>query len=460
MVEEDKKVVEPESGTFNYPNRPDPFVLDYKNHLTMTKFSASEHRVLESAISFLCQSIDNASKLQSLRSAEPDTRDVSFWRGQLDSGMEDKFTILRDYDTIFLVDDSSSMLTARRWEFVQNILTVSTEIAAHYAPDGIEIRFFNNRRASADHIKDPQIARAMIQQVTPNGRTPTRRRLSEYLRGYLYRLRANQYNKDFSGLNLIILTDGEPDPDYEKPSEISDAEDAKQNTAANRKIRKEIVGIQFCQIGNDAGVAKFFDYLDNNLGEKYNVRDMVDTIRYIDELHLTPAFYLKLLTGAIDRYEDNQTQGGSRTQMQSSQRLEPTPGLHQSHYPSHSRNETESPIRTWRASKVPTSGPAHSDPVVPMANQFHNLGIVDENYHTYAPPAASTAAANNARLPRVESDHQHVAAQVQDPYSIRGPPTLPNIPSGSMTSSPPQRKRGRRSKFPFLHHHRDGSSPK
>ena len=288
------QVVEPDSGTFNYPKRPDPGVLDYKNHSTMIRFSASEHTLLGPAVSFLCQSVDNALELQSLRSAVPDSSDVSFWRNQLDSGVEDKFSILRDYDTVFLVDDSSSMRTARRWELVQRILTVSTEIASHYDPDGIEIRFFNDKIASDNHIRDPQQAQAIIQRVTPNGRTPTLRRMSEYLRSYVHHLRANQYDPGFSKLNLIILTDGEPDRDYEKPGEISDDEDAKQNTAANRKIRKEIVsigtqldginaseeqiGIQFCQIGNDDGVAKFFEYLDNNLGEKYGVRDVRKTL--------------------------------------------------------------------------------------------------------------------------------------------------------------------------------------
>ncbi|MCJ1397752.1 hypothetical protein MMC11_000948 [Xylographa trunciseda] len=468
-------VVEPESGTFNYPNRPDPYVLDDKNHATMTKISPLEHKVLEPAISFLCQSVENAFQLQSLWLANPETSNASFWRNQLDSADEDKFSILREYDTIFLVDDSSSMRTARRWELVQKILTVSTEIATYYDPDGIEIRFFNDKAASANNITDPQSAQAIIQRVTPNGRTPTLRRLSEYLRNYVHHLHDNQYSSDFSKLNLIILTDGEPDQDYEKPSEISDAEDAKQNTAANRKIRKEIVnigtqldqidaseeqvGIQFCQIGNDDGVAKFFEYLDNNLGEKYNVRDMVDTVRCIDESHLTPAFYSKLLTGAIDRYEDNQAQGIGDTQVQSTQSPEPTPRLRQPHDPIQSYNEIESATRTWRASRVSTFGPTHSDPVVPMVNQFNDLDIVDENY-TYASPAASTAAAT-ARSPRVESHHHRVAAPVQDPYSIQGRPrvqTLPNKPSGSMTSSPPQKKRGIKSKFSFLRHGRDDSS--
>ena len=262
----------------------------------MTKFSSAEHELLEPAVAFLCQSVKNAFELQSLWQAEPGTNDTRSWCSQPESGEEDKFFILREYDTVFLVDDSSSMQTARRWELVQRILAVSTDIATQYDPDGIDIRFFNNRTASAREIKDPKTARAMVQQVTPNGRTPTLRRMSELLRSYIRRLRDNQDDENFPKYNLIILTDGEPDRDFEEPGDISDAEDARKNTAANRKIRKEIVniakqlddmgavgeqvGIQFCQIGNDTGVTKFFDFLDNGLRKGHHVRDVCKTLPF------------------------------------------------------------------------------------------------------------------------------------------------------------------------------------
>ena len=246
--------------------------------------------MLEPAVTFLCQSVKKAFELQSLWRAEPGTDDAWFWRTQLESAEEDKFSILREYDTVFLVDDSSSMQTARRWELVQRILAVSTEIAAHYDPNGIDIRFFNNSTASAKEIRNPVTARAMVQQVTPYGRTPTLRRMTELLRSYIRRFRDNQDTENFPKYNLIILTDGEPDKAFEEPGDISNAEDAKKNTAANRKIRKEIVsiakeldkmnaldeqvGIQFCQIGNDAGVTRFFDFLDNSLRREHNVRDV------------------------------------------------------------------------------------------------------------------------------------------------------------------------------------------
>ena len=86
---------------------------------------------------------------------------------------------------------------------------------------------------------------------------------------------------------MIILTDGEPNKEFEELDEISDREDARVNSAAYRLIRKEIVkmaraldnahagrtqvGIQFCQIGNDEGARAFFRYLDDKLKGRYKL---------------------------------------------------------------------------------------------------------------------------------------------------------------------------------------------
>ena len=209
----------------------------------------------------------------------------------LDEGKENEYSLLRDYDTVFLVDDSRSMKDGGRWQTVQKILARSTDITTKYDQDGIDIHFFNNRRASKDKITDPQEARNIIQSVVPDdGRTPTLQRLSEHLRGYMRRFRENLDDMHYPKYNLIILTDGEPDPSFEYDDEKSDEEDAKRNTAVNRKIRKAIVkiglelheldapegqvGVMFCQIGSDAEVAKFFKYLDDDLRNKYDVRDV------------------------------------------------------------------------------------------------------------------------------------------------------------------------------------------
>ena len=200
---------------------------------------------------------------------------------------------------------------------------------------------------------------------------------------------------------------------------------------------------------------------------------MVDTIRCVDERNLTPAFYLKLLTGAIDRFEDNQAQGNDLVQGQSRYTQESKDRPKQPQHSSHDSNDSESSARTWSASRVPTSGFANSDPVDSMANHFQGLDILDENY-TYSPASAS-ATATNSRFPSARRNHtppsvhpppapnhQYVAAQVQDQYSLFNlpPPRANTVPGGAPGPSSAilaQPKQGSKHRFSWLHH-RDGKS--
>ena len=198
---------------------------------------------------------------------------------------------------------------------------------------------------------------------------------------------------------------------------------------------------------------------------------MVDTVRCVDERDLTLEFYLKLLTGAIDRFEDNQAQGNDHAQEQSCREQESTQRPLQPHLSSHNSNESESSTRTWSASRVPTSGLTNSDPVDSAANYFKGLDILDENY-TYSPTPASSAAANTrfpssrrtqspSRVHSPPAHNQYVAAQVQDPYSFREPPraqTLPGAASGPSSAASEQPKHGTKKRFSWLHHNRDGRS--
>ena len=246
--------------------------------------------------------------------------------------VEDRFSILESYDTVFLIDDSPSM-RGEKWELVQRILDYSTEVAVRYDQDGIDIHFMNNTSSNQDSVKDPEIATKIHHGVELRGNTPTRDKLSRHLGVYLQKFRAANYSPDFKGYNLIVLTDGEPNPEYEDEDDVSDHEDARKNKAAFRLIRKRIVevakkldaeeaepaqvGIQFCQIGNDEDATRFFQYLDDRIKGKNNLgRDvsslcswgnlakpiqMVDTIQCQSELDLTEAFFEKLLLGAIDK---------------------------------------------------------------------------------------------------------------------------------------------------------------
>ena len=200
--------------------------------------------------------------------------------------VEDRFSILADYDTVFLIDDSPSM-RGQKWELVQKILNYSTAMATRYDADGIDIHFMNNTRRNQDGVQDPVIASKIHHGIELKGGTPTRDRLSRHLRGYFQKFKAEDFSAEFKYYNLIVLTDGEPNLEYEDESDISDQEDAKKNKAAFRLIRKGIVdvakkldeegadpgqiGIQFCQIGNDQEATEFFEYLDDRLKGKYKL---------------------------------------------------------------------------------------------------------------------------------------------------------------------------------------------
>ena len=303
----------------------------------MAKFSNNDDHALKPAVHFLATIAANAIAREKARSrptiAPPPLPAPVNSEGH---AVEDKFSKLEDYDTVFLIDDSPSM-RGEKWELVQRILDYSTTVATRYDPDGIDVHFMNNTRANQDRIKDPEIATKIHHGIELRGNTPTLDRVSRHLSGYIQRFRAENYAADFKGYNLIVLTDGEPSPEYEDESDISDQEDAKKNKAAFRLLRKKIVevarkldeveaersqvGIQFCQIGNDHDATVFFKYLDDRIKGKHNLRrdvckkstfvgpvanqfQMVDTVPCQSELDLTEQFFEKLLLGAIDKSLD------------------------------------------------------------------------------------------------------------------------------------------------------------
>lgn len=253
----------------------------------MVRFPHDAAHALDPAIHFLAQFGRNA-----LASRRPSRPGPYIWPSPPPLGPtpgptpgEDRFSILESYDTVFLVDDSPSML-GKRWDLVKRILTYSLALATQYDPDGIDIHFLNNKTANRNNIRDQAIAVDIHRQITLRGSTPILDQLSRHLNDYLRRFKSAQ-DFNFKGYNLIVLTDGEPDPEYEDPHEISDREDAKVNSAAYRLIRKKIVqiarelqqvraertqvGIQFCQVGDDEAASSFFQYLDNRLKGKYDL---------------------------------------------------------------------------------------------------------------------------------------------------------------------------------------------
>lgn len=175
--------MEKESAIYEYRGCPDPFGVN-RNHKEMAKFSNDDDHALKPAIHLLAKFASHAMNLENARSSPsappPPPAPVSSGG----HGKEDRFSILRDYDTVFLVDDSPSM-GGEKWELVQRILEYSTVLATRYDDNGIDVHFMNNTKASQDNIKDPDIAAKIHHGIELRGSTPTRDRLSRHLRDYL-----------------------------------------------------------------------------------------------------------------------------------------------------------------------------------------------------------------------------------------------------------------------------------
>lgn len=253
----------------------------------MARFTDDDAHALEPAIQFLAQLAQQASAEQVSR-ARPRPRPPPPPPIVDDhtSGAESLWSNLGRYDTCFLIDDSPSM--ADKWELVKAILDYSTEVATRYDSDGIDIHFFNNLAANMDNVRDPMMARQIHNNIVLKGSTPLLDQLSSHLDHYLLEYEEHRRDMNFKKYNLIILTDGEPDPEEEDPGDVSDQEDARKYSGVYRLIRKKIVetareldsfraqpnqvAIQFCQIGNEDGVHDFFQYLDDNLKAKWKLK--------------------------------------------------------------------------------------------------------------------------------------------------------------------------------------------
>jgi len=130
---------------------------------------------------------------------------------------EDKLNLLREYDTVFLVDDSQSMIhvdqgaTKSRWTTAMTWLVVLAVIAARYDRDGINIYFLNSR-IEGKGLRTRQEVENAFNSVVPSGFTPTKTKINAILTNYLNELNGGLFHRmhwmQVKPLNLIVITDG------------------------------------------------------------------------------------------------------------------------------------------------------------------------------------------------------------------------------------------------------------
>lgn len=235
---------------------------------------------------------------------------------------EDPYAFLSLFDTIFLIDDSSSMTHDNRWKEVTDALRAIAPICTSHDVDGVDVYFLNARNFGHAEgngftgIKTPEQIEKLFTDVRPNGWTPTGTRINEilspYLRNYsdqIARTR-NPENCGVKPINMIVITDGQPTDDPE---------------AVIIKIAKKLddleapphqVGVQFFQVGNDPSATLALKELDDGLAARgRGCRDIVDTVSWDSRSGrkrvLSGEAILKTVLGAVVKRLDRRNVGPS-----------------------------------------------------------------------------------------------------------------------------------------------------
>ncbi|KAL9607319.1 MAG: hypothetical protein Q9167_007761 [Letrouitia subvulpina] len=211
------------------------------------------------------------------------------------SAIDDQYAFLSTFDTVFLIDDSLSMV--RHWRETALALASIAPICTAHDKDGVDIHFLNNPdRPHFQNIKSAAAVQAVFDNVNPMGATPTGTRLNAIMKPYL-RTCESKGPEAVKPLNIIVITDGMPTDDPESVI-IAAARKLDQLEAPAWQV-----GIQFFQVGNELGAAEALKELDDGLAEMGNVRDMVDTVPFAGQA-LSADRILKVVLGAVNRRLD------------------------------------------------------------------------------------------------------------------------------------------------------------
>ncbi|KKK20378.1 hypothetical protein ARAM_003102 [Aspergillus rambellii] len=197
------------------------------------------------------------------------------------------YAFLREFDTIFLVDDSTSM-AGSRWREAEDAIAAIAPICTQYDGDGIDIYFLNHKSPARgpagggyNHVCDARGVREIFQSVQPRGATPVGRRLHQILGPYmrdLERLAARgEEAASVKPLNIIVITDGV----FTDDAESVVVQVARQLDLPGLQTVPWQVGIQFFQVGDDPAASLYLQTLDDELEKRTGndgLRDIVDTV--------------------------------------------------------------------------------------------------------------------------------------------------------------------------------------
>ncbi|KAG8219045.1 hypothetical protein J3R82DRAFT_4801 [Butyriboletus roseoflavus] len=251
-------------------------------------------------------------------------RDIAYLQAPMRrESKENALDMLRQYDTVIIMDDSASMLQDHRWEQACEALSGLAQTAATYDRDGIDIHFLNhpkygvnikasdsllsaNYSGTCDHKGSrrlPTNSTSWSEIISRNSKKPLGRNRKEI------RLPSNRS----SPINFIVITDGAPSKLFVY-SIVSLARRLDRGNYPLAQVREIVQRLtwrpirgckrsecQFVQIGDDEGATEFLKQLDDDVSSTYG--DIVDTTPFLG-IKLTAEMLIKILLGGVNRRVD------------------------------------------------------------------------------------------------------------------------------------------------------------
>jgi hypothetical protein len=198
---------------------------------------------------------------------------------------------LREYHTVFILDDSASMRepiatgeSKSRWDVLVESLQYFADIAAQSDDDGITISFLYNRQKDTYNVRSGQqaldilgsidIARSQAAQLDVTLWDVLKEYLDTYHQYHMIRRLKLPIIKvqvqPPKPLNVIVITDG-VSHDYEK---VERTLIRAGRALPDLGIPQFSLGVQFLQVGSDPGATKRLRLLDDKLLPRYGIRDV------------------------------------------------------------------------------------------------------------------------------------------------------------------------------------------
>ncbi|KAK7755775.1 hypothetical protein SLS62_002060 [Diatrype stigma] len=223
-------------------------------------------------------------------------------------------TFLSHFDTVFLIDDSTSMQENdgqggfTRWNETREALGSVAPICVKYDKDGVDIHFLNDRRVCKNITSEKEVIE-VFEAVKPVGyATPLGSRLEYLLCDYL-----NEYRKNtaIKPINIIVITDGIPSPWPEMNVGERIGKMVHRLLEINKGAQKCQFGIQFFQVGMDEAATEFLKKLDNGREHVPPGWDVIDTATFPQgdsecKPRLTYSEILKVVLGAVNKRLDEE----------------------------------------------------------------------------------------------------------------------------------------------------------